>query len=103
MPTILLKTGRKPGRDMDDNIHNWYERLVLKQLDNNLKLKSEFSEESISDIACLTLNHLPPKYVRHTVDMSFYTSLVERTEMDERINAAIGAAIQYVRKNPSRV
>jgi competence protein ComFB len=87
---------------MDDNIHNWYERLVMKQLNSNLKLKSEFTEESISDIACLTLNRLPPKYVRHSVDMSFYTSSVERAEMDERITAAITAAIEYVRKNPSQ-
>lgn len=85
---------------MDDNIHNWYERLVMEQLSSNLKLTSEFSEESMSDIACLTLNQLPPKYVRHSVDMVFYTSLLERTNMDERITAALTAAIEYVRKSP---
>jgi competence protein ComFB len=88
---------------MDDNIHNWYERLVMKQLSSDLKLKSEFSEDSMSDIACLALNHLPPKYVRHSVDMSFYTSSVERAEMDDRITAAITAAIEYVRKSPTQV
>jgi len=87
---------------MDGNIHNWYERLVLEQLSRNLKLRSEFGEESMSDIACITLNHLPPKYVRHSVDMSFYTSPTERTEMDERISAAISAAVEFVRKHPAK-
>jgi competence protein ComFB len=86
---------------MDDNIHNWYERLVMKQLSSNLTLNSEFSEESMSDIACLTLNKLPPKYVMHSVDMAFYTSPLELAEMDERISAALSAAIELVRRNPS--
>jgi len=85
---------------MDDNIHNWYERLVLKQLSGDLKLNAEFSEEAMSDIACITLNKLPPKYVMHSVDMAFYTSPLELTEMDERISQALSAAIDLVRKNP---
>ncbi|MFT5803003.1 MAG: competence protein ComFB [Candidatus Paceibacteria bacterium] len=86
---------------MDDNIHNWYERLVMKQLSSNLTLNSEFSEESMSDIACLTLNKLPPKYVMHSVDMAYYTSPLELAEMDKRIRAALSAAIELVRQNPS--
>ena len=85
-----------------DDIHNWYERLVVQQLGSNVKLRAEFSEESIADIACLTLNHLPPKYLRHSVDMSFYTSPVERSEMDQKIAEAISAAIEFVRKHPSK-
>jgi hypothetical protein len=85
---------------MDGDIHNWYERLVLEQLSRNIALNSEFSEGLMSDIACIALNHLPSKYVRHSVDMSFYTSPAERIEMDACINAAISAAIEFVRKHP---
>lgn len=87
---------------MDDNIHNWYERLVMQQLTGNSALNAEFSDEALSDIACVALNHLPPRYVRHSVDMSFYTSPQELQEMDKRIQTALSSAINYVRKHPSK-
>ena len=33
---------------------------------------AEFSADMLSDVACLCLNRLPPRYVRHDVDMMFY-------------------------------
>lgn len=84
---------------MDNNIHNYYESLVFKKLAIISQTDTSLSEEHWSDIACVALNHLPPKYVRHTVDMSFYTSPQEREEMDDRIQIAITNAIEYVRAN----
>lgn len=86
---------------MDDNFQNWYEKLVIDKLTGDISLEEEFSDEALSDIACLALNHLPTKYVRHSVDMSFYTPPAEREEMQARIDAAIDSAIAYVRKHPS--
>lgn len=88
---------------MDDNIQNWYEKLVLDKIMGDESLEAEFNDEALSDIACLALNHLPTKYVRHTVDMAFYTPPEERAEMDKRINTALDSAIAYVRRHPTSI
>ncbi|MBV1877361.1 MAG: late competence development ComFB family protein [Pseudomonadales bacterium] len=86
---------------MDNNIHNYYESVVMKKLVLYADTDKSLTDEHWSDIACVALNHLPPRYVRHTVDMSFYTSPQEREEMEDRIQLAIENAIEYVRQNPS--
>lgn len=87
---------------MDNSIHNWYEHLVFEKLTVLTETDLSLNEDKLSDIACITLNHLPPRYVRHSVDMSFYTSPQEKGEMGERIDAAIRNAIDYVQNQPIR-
>ena len=86
---------------MDNSIYNWYELVVFEKLRELAKKNAQYSDEVISDIACVALNHLPPRYVRHTVDMSFYTSPQERQEMDARVDLAIENAIEFVRQHPT--
>ena len=62
---------------------------------------ANLSQEQLSDIACVALNHLPPRYVRHTVDMSFYTSPQEKQEMDKKVDLAILNATEFVRQHPT--
>jgi len=85
---------------MDNNIHNYYESVVINKLTEYSETDPTLTEELWSDIACVALNHLPPRYVRHSVDMSFYTSPQERYEMEARIEDAINSAIHYVRQHP---
>jgi len=56
---------------MDNDIHNWYELLVYDKLRQMSRGDLDLNDEQLSDVACVTLNHLPPRYVRHSVDMSF--------------------------------
>ena len=93
--------GRKVNIEMDNSIYNWYELVVFEKLRELAKKNAQYSDEVISDIACVALNHLPPRYVRHTVDMSFYTSPQERQEMDDRVDLAIENAIEFVRQHPT--
>ena len=86
---------------MDNDIHNYYETVVFQKLAEYTNDDPTMSEELWSDIACIALNHLPPRYVRHAVDMSFYTSPQERREMDDRIERAIVNAIRFVRLHPN--
>ena len=86
-----------------DNVENWYEKIVFEKI---RLLAKEKAGESIdpslwADIACLALNHLPPRYVRHSVDMTFYLSPQEQQEMDQRVDKAIDNAMSYVKKHPS--
>ncbi len=84
---------------MDNDIHNWYEHLVFEKLADVSQADPKWDEDNLSDIACIALNHLPPRYVRHTVDMSFYTSPQEKSEMAERIDVAVRHAIDHIQNH----
>jgi len=82
-----------------DTISNYYEKQVYLQI--NLILGKEFKDEPdfLADVACVTLNSLPPRYIRHHVDMAFYMTGDERNEMEKSINQAILDAIDFVRSH----
>ena len=80
-----------------DTVSNYYEQQVYRQLLN--MLGDEFSDDPdfLADVACVTLNSLPPRYIRHQVDMSFFMTGEERAAMEKSINQAILDAIDFVR------
>lgn len=80
-----------------DTINNYYEKQVFLQI--NLLLGKEFKDDPdfLADVACVALNSLPPRYIRHHVDMAFYMTSDERNEMEKSINQAILDAIDFVR------
>ncbi len=80
-----------------DTISNYYEKQVFLQI--NLILGKEFKDDPdfMADVACVTLNSLPPRYIRHHVDMAFYMTSDERSQMEKSINQAILDAIDFVR------
>jgi hypothetical protein len=90
-----------------DEISNWYENILFEKISQLSQEQLETDPRSAydpamwSDIACLALNHLPPRYVRHAVDMRFYLSPQEQQEMDQRVDKALQNAIQYVKQHPA--
>ena len=50
----------------------------------------------LCDVACVALNRLPPRYIRHEVDFSFYMTGGERQEIDNAISEAVTFAYQFV-------
>lgn len=90
-----------------EELENWYEKIVFEKI-NRLKAGQlaqpgtpVYDAAMWSDVACLALNHLPPRYVRHSVDMRFYLSPQEQAEMDERVDQAVANAMSYVRQHPN--
>jgi hypothetical protein len=81
-----------------DNIQNYYETLVVEVLAEHYK-GEEVELEFMADVVCVALNHLPPRYFRHGVDMVFYTSPIELAELKEKAREAVQDAIKYVEKN----
>ena len=79
-----------------EGIHNYYEQLVFNKLST-----MDFSgdEDFMEDIACIALNQLPARYVRHNVDMIFYMTADEHKKMYGDIEKAINTAIEYVKKH----
>ena len=75
-------------------IHNYYEELVHERIIETDEYQSgEMDQDHLEDIACIALNQLPTKYVRHSVDLIFYMSQQERNDMYVAVNNAIRNAI----------
>jgi hypothetical protein len=68
---------RKYKVKLDDDIHNYYEHLVLEKL-SALDINKIKTDDYLAGLTCLVLNQLPPRYIRHEVDMAFYLPVSER-------------------------
>lgn len=80
------------------SIHNFYEKAVfasvLEQAQHHPHLQD--NDDTLADIACVALNKLPPRYIRHEVDFAFYLTDKERSENELAIAAAVGFAFEFV-------
>lgn len=52
--------------------------------------------ELLADVACVALNRLPPRYIRHEVDFAFYLSDKERGESERLLSEAVEFAFGFV-------
>lgn len=83
-----------------DNINNYFEKLVFDEIQNKLHAnKLDNDEDYLADIACVALNQLPSRYVRHNVDMVFYMTLDEREQNKVVVEDAVLMAVDYVNKH----
>jgi hypothetical protein len=80
-----------------DTIHNHHERAVFDAVQSAASRFPHLSDPHIqADVACVALNRLPPRYIRHDVDFSFYLTERERTENEVAISEAVDFAYQFV-------
>ena len=80
---------------LDLDIHNYYEHLVIDYLDNE-PTYAEYDVDFIADICCLALSNLPARYIRHEIDMAFFLSSKQRTEMTGEVRIAVDEARNYL-------
>jgi len=52
--------------------------------------------ELLADVACVALNRLPPRYIRHEVDFAFYLNERERGENERHLMEAVDHAFGFV-------
>ena len=83
---------------LDDDIHNFYEKLLLDHI-VELELDNSKDSEYLADLCCISLNLLPPRYIRYEVDMSFYLQQSERSEMQMKVKEAVNRARQFLDEN----
>lgn len=81
------------------SIHNYYESLVGEYLLNEALKGEEATQDFIEDVACLALNRLPARYVRHDVDMAFFLTTPERERMQQEVVEAVLTALEQVRSD----
>jgi len=83
-----------------DNIHNYFEKLVFDIIQGKLSNNElDDDEDFLGDIACVALNQLPSRYVRHNVDMVFYMTAEEREQNQIIVEDAVVMATDYVTKH----
>lgn len=81
---------------ISDDIHNYYEKLVVDHF-TELKLEENYDSDYIADLTCIVLNQLPPRYIRHEVDMSFYLPASERFEMESKVKKSVSKAMEFMK------
>lgn len=83
-----------------DTINNYFEKLVFDVIKEKLQSNElEQDDDLLADIACVALNQLPARYVRHNVDMIFYMTLEEKEQNKIIVEDAVNIAIDYVNKH----
>jgi len=80
-----------------DSVHNYYEKMVFERVRQYVGRKT-VDQDYMEDVACVALNHLPPRYIRHEVDMIFYMSPIEKEEMEEKVMQAIESAMVQIKE-----
>lgn len=83
---------------LDDDIHNYYEHLILARIEN-LGINKTKDSNYVADLCCLALNQVPPRYIRYEVDMAFYLPLNERQQMEMNVSNAVSKAISFLDEN----
>ena len=82
--------------DEIDFIHNYYERLVVEETFAQSTRVQEGDRDFLADAACVALNRMPPRYIRHDVDMTFFMSPQDIEEIRNKVVQAVTDAINYV-------
>jgi Late competence development protein ComFB len=78
------------------SVHNHYERPVFDAVARMANSYPYLDEDALPDVACVALNRLGARYIRHTVDLAFYLTEKERLSMDQTINDAVSFAFEFV-------
>ena len=68
--------------------------LVLSEAERHPGLAH--SPELLADVACVALNRLAPRYIRHEVDFVFYLSERERSNSERQLFDAVEYAFGFV-------
>ncbi len=79
-----------------EEVHNYFERLVFDEVVRRSGAYPGFTPDMFTDVACVALNRLPPRYVVHDVDMLFYLAAPERDSIEKSVDDAVTFAFARV-------
>jgi hypothetical protein len=85
-----------------EQVHNYYERFVFEEVARRAEDNPAFTPDMLGDVACVALNRLPARYVRHDVDMMFYLTEHERHAIDLSLDDALQFAFGFVLDRASK-
>lgn len=79
-----------------ESLRNYYERQVVEQVRQHAPNYPMMTDENLPDVACVALNRLPPRYIRHEVDLAFYLTEKERNNNEKQVTDAVKYAFEFV-------
>ena len=85
-----------------EQVHNYYERLVFEAVVRRASAFEDFTNDMLADVACVALNRLPARYVRHDVDMMFYLTEQERHAIELSLEEVLQFAFGFVRERSAK-
>ena len=77
-------------------IHNHHERSVIETVDASAAHYPAVAPDLWPDVACVALNKLPSRYIRHKVDLAFFLTEQERADNEQLIRQTVEAAFEFV-------
>jgi hypothetical protein len=88
---------------MLSSISNYYEQLVLDTIYQALaeNRRALNDQTYIDDLACIALNRLPARYIRHSVDLVAHIPDDEHTKMRSSVIEAVDHALRTIRRRES--
>lgn len=86
-----------------EQVHNYYERLVFEEVARRSEQFDAFTPDMLVDVACVALNRLPARYVRHDVDLIFYLTEQERHAIELSLEAVLQFAFSFVQERSAKV
>jgi hypothetical protein len=78
------------------SIHNHHERAVFEAVTAARGRFVGVPDALLPDVACVALNRLPTRYIRHEVDFAFFLTEKEREENERAISASVDFAFEFV-------
>lgn len=78
------------------SIRNYHERVVIEAVKAGSAAYPGIPEELLPDVACVALNRLLPRYIRHEVDLAFYLTEKERAANERDVAESVEFAFQFV-------
>jgi hypothetical protein len=78
------------------SVHNHYERPVFEAVRTLAPNYPYLDVQDLPDVACVALNRLGSRYIRHAVDLTFFLTEKERVAMEQTIQDAVNYAFEFV-------
>ena len=80
------------------SVHNHNEQAVFDAVLDHAERYPGLAHdpELLADVACVALNRLPARYIRHAADFVFYLSERERGEIQRQVVDAVDQAFGFV-------
>jgi len=79
------------------SVRNYHERAVTDAVRAGAARFEHLAAKGLlPDVACVALNRLPPRYIRHEVDFAFFLTEKERAENERAVTKAVDYAFEFV-------
>lgn len=81
------------------SVHNHNELAVFEAVSRHAERHPGLADgpDLLADVACVALNRLAPRYIRHAVDYVFYLTESERSESERDLQSAVEYAFNFVK------